>query len=173
MDKMNEEFPDKVYRFCPTCQYALEKKDIDDQIALSCPNCGFIFWNNPKPVASFLLVKDKRVLMLQRAHEPFKDYWCLPGGFMRYEETPEETAKREVREETRLGIKIDGLIGVYRIDNDPRGIHIDIIYHGKAHGEITLSKEDRKYNYFSPNELPELIAYKHREAVLDWLKKSL
>lgn len=163
---------DKMYTYCPTCRTELKKKDVDNQNVLSCSSCGFVFWNNPKPVVSFLLVKDGKILMLQRANEPLKDYWCLPGGFMRYEETPEEAVKREVKEETGLNIHIEGLVGVYRIDNDPRGIHIDIIYYGKGTGEILLSREDKKYAYYGQGALHDLIAYKHREAIDDWFKKQ-
>ncbi len=167
---MNE--PEKVYKYCPTCKSDLATKNFNGEKALVCSSCGFTFWNNPKPVVSFIYYKDAKILMLQRTNEPFKDYWCLPGGFMRYEETPQESIKREVKEETGLDIEIEGLVGVYRIDNDPRGVHIDIIYHGKANGDIALSEEDKKYNYFDSDDLPEFVAYKHREAILDWLKKS-
>jgi ADP-ribose pyrophosphatase YjhB (NUDIX family) len=27
------------------------------------------------------------VLLIQRAHEPFKNYWALPGGFINMRET--------------------------------------------------------------------------------------
>ena len=61
---------------------------------------------------------------------------------------------------------------VYRIDNDPRGIHIDIIYYGIPEGEVKLSKEDKNWQYFFPNQLPENIAYCHREAITDWYKQG-
>lgn len=112
--------------------------------------------------------QNEKVLMLKRSNEPFKDFWVLPGGFMGINETPQEAIQKEVREETGLVPKIQGIVGVYRIDNDPRGIHIDIVFHGIGSGTINLSREDRNWNYFSPKELPKEIAYKHREAIIDW-----
>ncbi len=164
---------EKDYKFCPTCKNGLERKTIDGDNLLSCSNCGFIFWNNPKPVVSGIYVENGKILMLQRATEPLKGYWVLPGGFMKYEETPQEALKRETKEETGVDIDIYDLIGVYQIDNDPRGIHIDIIYSGTINGEIKLSNEDNKYDFFDPNKLPDKIAYKHREAIEDWAKKML
>lgn len=164
---------EKVYKYCPTCKTELSKKIVDDQRVPTCSWCGFIFWNNPKPVVSFLFVQNGKVFMLQRAREPLTDYWCLPGGFMRYEETPEESIKREMKEETGLHVTIEGLVGVYRIDNDPRGVHIDMIYYGKGDGKITLSSEDKTYSYYRKDELPELIAYKHRDAIRDWFKREM
>ncbi len=167
MDTIN-----KFYIYCPTCKNSLEKKNINGEYVLTCNNCGFTFWNNPKPVVSFLFIKKGKILLLQRAHEPLRDYWCFPGGFMRYEETPKEAVKREVKEETGLNIQIDGLVGVYRIDNDPRGVHIDIIYSGTGIGEIKLSTENNDYAFYESDKLPELIAYKHREAIRNWLEKK-
>lgn len=110
--------------------------------------------------------------MLQRANEPLKDYWCLPGGYINYDETPEEAVKREVSEEIGTDIFIDSLIGVYRIDNDPRGVNIDIIYEGKLKGNVSLSDEHKKYKFVPLNVLPQKIAYKHREAINDWLEEK-
>lgn len=164
---------EKQYKFCPSCKAKLQRNSIDGRIRSTCPNCGFVFWNNPKPVVSVLLYNDsEEILMLQRASEPLKDYWCLPGGYINYDETPPEAIKREVREEIGIDDLVpEGLIGVYRIDNDPRGVNIDIIYRSRIPGKVVLSDEHRNYGFFSVDNLPEEIAYKHRDAINDWLQE--
>ncbi len=162
--------PEKYYKFCPSCKTKLVRKSIDGRPRLTCQKCGFVFWNNPKPVVSVLLEKEGRILMLKRAHEPFKRYWVLPGGFMEYDETPEEAIKREAKEEAGIDIIVDKLIGVYQIDDDPRGIHVDIIFSGKWSGVISLDEDLGEYKSFKTNKLPKKIAYKHREAIRDSLK---
>lgn len=157
-----------LYIFCPHCGNSLVLKTIDNEKVKTCGKCNFIFWNKPKPVVSILLHKNNKILMLKRAKEPFKDYWVLPGGFIGYTETAEEAVKREAKEEIGSDVTVDGIIGVYRIDDDPRGIHIDIIFHGKVKEEIKVSKEDKNWKLFSPDKLPENIAYKHRDAINDW-----
>ena len=42
------------------------------------------------------------VLLIQRAMEPYRGMWALPGGFMHMEEDIEHTAQRELQEETGL-----------------------------------------------------------------------
>jgi len=53
--------------------------------------------------------KDK-ILLIERGGEPFKGMWALPGGFMDMNETIEQTAYRELEEETNLtGIELNQL----------------------------------------------------------------
>ncbi|MFA4855474.1 MAG: NUDIX domain-containing protein [archaeon] len=157
------------YKFCPNCKAGLAMKRIDGAKRLCCASCGFVFWNDPKLATSVILERDGKVLLLTRALEPLKGYWCLPGGYVCREETPEQAAIREAKEETGLGIEISGILGAYRIDNDPRGITIDIIYIGCIKGgKLRLNKESTKHGFFSASQLPEPIAYKHRKAILDW-----
>ncbi len=164
---------EKLYNYCPTCASKLVRKNIDERNLLTCLKCGFIYWSNPKPVASVLIEKDNKILMLRRNKEPLKGYWVLPGGFINYDETPQDAAVREAKEETNLDIDIIGLIGVYQIDNDPRGVHLDIIYYGKIiKGNICINEESSEYNLFSFEDLPELTAYKHLNAIEDWKKDS-
>ncbi|MGD0606779.1 MAG: NUDIX domain-containing protein [Streptosporangiaceae bacterium] len=40
------------------------------------------------------------VLLVQRRDHPFQDYWALPGGFIRADESADEAARRELAEET-------------------------------------------------------------------------
>lgn len=91
---------------------------------------------------------------------------------MNYAESAQEAIVREVQEEAGLDMTIEGIVGVYRIDNDPRGIHLDIVFAGQATGEVKISDEDRKWQYFPVDALPENIAYKHREAIQGWVKRK-
>ena len=160
---------EKEYKFCPTCAAKLVRKVIDRRSLLACPKCSFVFWNNPKPVVSVILDKEGKILFVKRAKKPLKGYWCLPGGYIDYIEMPEAAAIREAKEETNLNIKIDELVGVYQIDNDPRGINIDIIYAGSIiTGKLKLNEESSEFKFFAIDKLPKLIAYKHREAIKDW-----
>ena len=41
-----------------------------------------------------------------KEHRPFQNYWALPGGFIRGNESAEEAVLRELKEETNLNLKI-------------------------------------------------------------------
>lgn len=161
-----------LYRFCPSCGKLLEKKKIDNKNRLICSACGFVFWNNPKPTTSIILPQEGKVLLLKRSQEPYKDYWVLPGGYVEYDEDPVITIVREVKEETNLNITVLRVVAVYLIDTDPRGNSVDIVYEGKIiSGEIAL-KEHSSFQFFSQTELPELIAYRHRDVVNAWYEQQ-
>ena len=46
--------------------------------------------------------KSLSLLLVKRAKEPFKDMWCLPGGFVFDNETSLEAAKRILKKETNI-----------------------------------------------------------------------
>lgn len=75
-------------------------------------------YNYPHPAVTTDIVifgfdgKSINILLIERGLEPYKGSWALPGGFLRMDETVEEGAKRELREETNIedvGGRIDEL----------------------------------------------------------------
>ena len=62
------------------------------------------------------------VLLVKRENYPYKDKWCLPGGFINPNtETLEDAAKRVLKTETNLSdIYLEQLYTFDRIDRDPR-----------------------------------------------------
>lgn len=71
-----------------------------------CEQCKNISYINPKPVTVLLVpVENRGILTVRRGEEPGKGGLALPGGFMDPNESWEEGAVRELREET--GISLD------------------------------------------------------------------
>ena len=97
----------------------------DDRERLTCPDCGFIAYENPKMVAGSVVTVDGRIMLCRRAIEPRHGYWTLPAGYLELHETPEEGAKREAWEEARARIAIDALLAVYSV---PRISQVQLIY---------------------------------------------
>ena len=91
-------------------------------------------YDYPRPsvtvdVAIVTLHKRPRVLLIRRKHDPFAGTWALPGGFIDMNETLEDSARRELREET--GVEAAELIqlGTYGDPGrDPRGRTITVAY---------------------------------------------
>ncbi len=61
------------------------------------------------------------ILLIERGVHPYLGTWALPGGFVRPGETTEETAKRELKEETGLDhVYLEQLYTFSDPDRDPR-----------------------------------------------------
>lgn len=74
-----------------------------------------------------VVVKDDRVLLVRRAHEPNCGRWSIPGGAVELGETLAQAAEREVREECQVEIVMDGILSTFDlIQRDKNG---NIRYH--------------------------------------------
>ncbi len=87
----------------------------DDRRRLTCPDCGFVAYENPKLVAGVVASHEEALLLCRRAIEPRKGSWTLPAGYLELAESPEEGALREAWEEARARLELDGLLAVYAI----------------------------------------------------------
>ena len=69
------------------------------------------------------------VLLVRRRYEPYESYWALPGGGIEADETLEEAAVRELREETGVtDTFMEQLATFSAVDRDPRGRVISCCY---------------------------------------------
>lgn len=89
--------------------------DGDDRERLTCQDCGFIAYENPKIVVGSVVAEDGRVLLCRRAIEPRRGYWTLPAGYMELQETVEEGARREAWEEAQARIALEGVLAIFSI----------------------------------------------------------
>jgi 8-oxo-dGTP diphosphatase len=126
-------------------------------------------WRNAKPCANAIVARgDGRVLLTRRAHAPWRDAWCAPGGFCSHDEPPEEAAVREALEETGIAIRVTGLLGIwvdaYADDprvTDPAADWISVAYFSAiADGgvEAPQAGEVAELGWFAPNDLPRPLA---------------
>lgn len=69
-----------------------------------------------------VVLRDARVLLVQRANEPLAGQWSLPGGAVELGETLEEAVVRELKEETGLVVRVVELVEAFeRIIRDASG----------------------------------------------------
>ena len=105
-----------------------------------------------------------RVLLIQRAHEPFAGAWALPGGFVNADEPIVEAAKRELHEETGLEIALlEQLYTTGDPGRDPRGWTISIAFLARVEAgalQPRAGDDAAAVKWFRLNKLPKL-AFDH------------
>ena len=124
-------------------------------------------------VAVLRLEEEPEILLVRRKDPPFEASWALPGGFMEMEETLEEAARRELREET--GIHAGELIRFETYDDpgrDPRGRTITQVFIAlwKEEAGIPVAGSDAgEVKWFPLRALPGL-AFDHDRIIGDVIR---
>ena len=115
---------------------------------------------------------EMRILLIERGIEPYKGMWALPGGFLRMDETAEQCAIRELREETGLSISHVTQIGAFSgIDRDPRERVVSIAFYALAKKTEVKGGDDAKNaKWIALNALPPL-AFDHERILHKALEK--
>ncbi len=141
----------------------------------TCPSCAYIWYRNPVPAAGVILVRDGCVLLVKRKFEPRAGWWCLPAGFMEAGETPEQSAVRELQEETGVIAQLTGLFGVYAGFDDPRVRAVLILYTGDATGGEERAGDDAiELAWFPLDALPDELAFaSHRQALAELVERLM
>jgi len=160
----------KDYKYCPKCSVELVQKKIDHKKRKACPACGFVIYRNPAPASAVILTQNGKILLVKRKYDPFSGDWSLPAGFIEYDESPEQCAIREAKEETNLEIKLTGLFKVYSGSDDPRTNAILVVYLAKVTGGTLKPGDDASdAEYFAKDKIPQNIAFAaHRRVVSDF-----
>ena len=150
-------------RFCPRCGRPFAEQE--PPATCTDATCGWVWYRDPK-VGTGVVVADGwgRILLVRRNHEPRMGLWAFPSGFVDAGEVVEDAAVREVREETGVDVRLDGLLGVY---SQPGEQVIFVAYAGTiVAGEPSAGDEAIEVGLFAPDALPAL-AFDHDDQIMD------
>ena len=160
-------------KFCPECATLLKEKEADDFTRLICtaPDCFFTFWNNPTPVAVGLVRLGDDYILARNANWT-EGTFSMISGFVEKGEIPEETIKRELKEELGLTANQLDFIGHFKFDMMNQ---LMIAYHVQASGDIELSEELVEFVRVPHQDLKRF-DFKHlvlsKHIVLTWLRNQ-
>jgi len=131
-----------------------------------CPNCER-FANRGVSIDA-VIINNNQILLIQRGVEPNKGYWGTPGGYVSWDESTEETVKREVKEETGLEVIETKLVGVYSSPSRHPKQVINLVYLTKVNGgEPKHSDDAMDAKWFLLDELPKQMALDHKHNIQD------
>lgn len=132
-------------------------------------------YDYPKPAVTvdcvvFGLDEDEilKIMLIQRDIPPFEGEWALPGGFVRLDETLEQAAIRELREETGIDqIFLEQLYTFGEVHRDPRERVITVAYYALinlSEHTIKATTDARQAAWFAVHQIPKL-AFDHQTIV--------
>jgi len=115
-----------------------------------------------------------QVLLIQRGIPPFQGQWALPGGFIHIDESLEQAALRELREETGITeIFLEQLFTFGDVDRDPRDRVVTVAYYAlinlNAH-QLKATTDASDAAWFPVAKLPTL-AFDHNKILTVALKR--
>lgn len=109
------------------------------------------------------------VLLIKQKFGIYKDFWALPGGFVKNEEGLTDAVIRELKEET--GVKVNYLEQLYtfgdKVDRDPRYQVITVAYFALVNSENLKLKADsdaKDAQWFKIHSIPK-VAFDHKEII--------
>lgn len=105
--------------------------------------------------------KHMSVLLVKRNDYPYKDKWCLPGGFLDIEEDLEECPLRILKKETNLSnIYLEQLYTFGGVNRDPRTRVLSISY-------MALVDKDRLDDEIMEDASWFNISYEEKDNIVD------
>lgn len=158
---------------CPRCVEA-------DEEPIICERCSWRWYANPRPAAAVLVERPREdgqveILLLRRAVEPGAGAWDLPAGYLDPNESFEQAAVRETREESGLAVVLAGLTGVY---HSPAANAVTAVFRGRPGepAEVQLDFESSDHAWVPRGDvddwLPRIAFPSMAQAIADWARRS-
>lgn len=124
---------------------------------------------NPLITVDAIIEIDGGIVLIKRKNPPYG--WAIPGGFVDYGETLEHAVCREMKEETCLDIHLVRQFHTYSDPGrDPRHHTVSTIFIATASGTPRAADDAKDIGIFTRDNLPEDIAFDHRQILEDYFK---
>jgi ADP-ribose pyrophosphatase YjhB (NUDIX family) len=160
------------YQYCPKCGGALSLKHIHGRQRLRCQACSFILYENPIVGVAAILFKDKKILLGKR-NTSYKGLWCIPCGYVEYDEDVHDAVVREFKEETGLEIVVDRVYTVKSNFHNPERHTVGIWFLAREiGGKLEAADDLDQVDYFDLDHIPPL-AFPTDELVIKMLRKDI
>lgn len=156
--------------FCPKCGARLEMRLLRERSRLVCVSCGYIMYENPiVGVAAIVLEGDKILLGRRAAGSTYPGAWCIPCGYVEYDEDVQDAIRREFFEETGLVIETEDVFTVLSNWHNPEVHTVGVWFRAKVTGGELCPGDDIDAVEFFPLADPPQLAFPTDAKVLKLL----
>lgn len=115
----------------------------------------------------------RRLLLIRRHNEPYQGCWAFPGGFLDMDETLEQCARRELKEETGLDLHCEfkEVRSFSSVDRDPRGRTITVAFLVETPLATVTGGDDASDACWFPLDALPPLAFDHDEILKEALSR--
>ena len=160
------------FAFCPHCATPFGEQMLARCGRQQCVRCGFVHYLNPSPGVTVIVRDgDGRVLIGRRVDRArYGGHWCLPGGYIEYEESFLDTAQREVRKAHGNAIRLCGIVHtVYTLLDDLQHPLVVILLADVVGGRAEAADDLDQLRWIDPVEHRRVrYAFAADKRVIDW-----
>lgn len=159
------------FRVCTRCGHELELRERGGRSRPTCPNCGYVVFRNPA-VGVAVIIRDGegRVLLGRRRGGAYAGQWCIPCGYVEWEEEVRAAAVREFIEETGLRVRLGPVYAVHSNFHNAAQHTVGVWFSGEVEGGTLAAGDDLDdARYFALDEVPEELAFPTDRLVLKQL----
>ena len=148
------------WRHCPACGSLLEASLRGGQLRPRCVDCGRTVFHNPAVGVAVVVLDDAGRLLLGRRSRNYAGEWCIPCGYVEWDEDARVAAAREFLEETGLEVHVEGVAAVHSNFHDANQHTVGIWFRGRVGGgELQAGDDLDAVGYFPLDDLPGSLAF--------------
>ena len=146
------------FYFCPKCGGKLNYRQVGERERLVCESCGYTMYENPIVGVAAIIRKDREILLGRRAaNASFPGLWCIPCGYVEYDEDIRDAVRREFLEETGLIIEPGKVYTVLSNFHNPSVHTVGVWFEAEIRGGVLQPGDDLdRVAYFPLDRVPEL-----------------
>jgi ADP-ribose pyrophosphatase YjhB (NUDIX family) len=151
---MNE--ADDRPRFCSACGGRLRARpdDAPGSAHRECGGCGRIAYRNPAVGVAVVVLDGEAILLGRRSRGPYAGSWCIPCGYVEWDEDVRDAARRELCEETGLEVEV---VAVHSNFHDRAKQTVGVWFRGRIAGGVPRAGDDLdQLGYFPLTDPPKL-----------------
>ena len=164
----------RPYQYCPCCGIAFRRQELHGRERLVCPACQFIFWQNPVVGVAVIVLQDNHIVLARRARGAYKGAWCIPCGYVEYDEDVRQAAQREFQEETGLLVEVGEVYAVHSNFHNPASHSVGIWFRGTVlSGTLRPDDDVDQVAYMPLQHMPDNLAFPTDRLVLAQLQREL
>ena len=155
------------FYFCPKCGGQVSYRQVGDRERLVCANCSYTIYENPIVGVAAIVRQNEAILLGRRAASAsYPGLWCIPCGYVEYDEDIRAAVKREFQEETGLSIEPGQVYAVLSNFHNPAVHTVGVWFTAQVVGGTLRPGDDLdQVAYFSLDSVPDLAFPTDRQVI--------